>query len=182
MNKDIVLTSIIFILIIVFGYVMLTQEPEEKVVVKVEYDTTYQKDTVTQYIPFDRLTKETIVVDSTHSINYDSLIAQAFEEWNSSIKDTVSKTYVVKADTTLPDSLVTAEIAFYSPLPIHPSSYFVNKFTTKIPTITKTITIETTHTPLLTYGLSIAIGYGVFSKKADVLIGVGIQLNAGKIF
>ena len=182
MNKDIVLTSIIFILIIVFGYVMLTQEPEEKVVVKVEYDTTYQKDSFAVYIPYDRLIKETIVVDSTHSINYDSLIAQAFEEWNSSIKDTVSKTYVVKADTTLPDSLVTAEIAFYSPLPIHPSSYFVNKFTTKIPTITKTITIETTHTPWLTYGLSIGIGYGVFSEKADVLIGVGIQLNAGKIF
>jgi hypothetical protein len=182
MNKDIVLTSIIFILIIVFGYVMLTQKPEEKVVVKVEYDTTYQKDTVTQYIPFDRLTKETIVVDSTHSINYDSLIAQAFEEWNASIKDTVSKTYVVKADTTLSDSLVTAEIAFYSPLPIHPSSYFVNKFTTKIPTITKTITIETTHTPLLTYGLSVSVGYGIITGKPDVYVGCGINLNFGKIF
>jgi len=158
------------------------QKPTVKEVVRVEIDTAYVRDTVVETIRFDRLSKETIVIDSSR-VNYDSLIAEAFKEWQTSLKDTTEKTFVVRADTTLPDSLVTADIAFHSPLPIHPKSYMTMKFTTKIPVVTNTITVEkiTTINPLLTYGLTVGVGYGFISQKPDVYVGAGVFLNVGKI-
>ncbi len=147
---------------------------------QVRIDTAYVRESYPVFIPFDRLSKETILVPS-QTVNYDSLIAEAFKEWQVSQTDTVEKTFVVKADTTLPDSLVSAEIAFYSPLPIHPKSYFKNTFTTKIPVIKETITITKTETPWLTHGVITAIGYGFIQGKPDVFVGYGINLNLGKI-
>jgi len=157
-------------------------KPIEKETIKVITDTTYVTDTVTQVIPFKLLSKETVIVDTSRSINYDSLITEAFKEWQSSIKDTILKDYIVKADTTLPDSVVSLSISFHSPLPIHPKSYFVNKITTKIPVIKEIITIEKTVSPLLSYGINTGVGYMIFNNKIDVYVGMGLQLNLGSIF
>ena len=171
-----IIVSVVMILGILERY---SQKPKE--VIREEVRVEYVRDTVNSYIPYDRLSKETIVIDSSR-VNYDSLIAEAFKEWQTSLKDTTEKTFVVKADTTI-DSLVTAEIAFYSPLPIHPKSYFQNRFTTKIPVITKTVTVTQVEytSPILTYGLTASVGYGFISQKPDVFIGAGIFLNVGKI-
>ena len=174
-----IIVSVVMILGILERYL---QEPTVKEVVRVEVDTAYVRDTVVETVRFDRLSKETIVIDSSR-VNYDSLIAEAFKEWQTSLKDTTEKTFVVKADTTIGDSLVTAEIAFYSPLPIHPKSYFQNRYTTKIPVVTNTVTITQVEytSSILTYGLTASVGYGFISQKPDVFIGAGIFLNVGKI-
>lgn len=153
------------------------QKSQEKVVIQRITDTTYVVDTISTVVPYERLSKETIVIHEK-AINYDSLIQEAFEEWKVFQKDTLQKTFVVTMDTTTNDSLVSAKVSFHSPLPIHPKSYFTSDFRVKIPVIKETVTVEkqAASTPLLTFGLHLGGGYTT-SNKVDGYVGIGLSLN-----
>lgn len=68
------------------------------------------------------------------------------------------------------DSLYTAWVSGYEPA--------LDSINLRLPTITETITKTIVKpSPLITVGLQVGGGYGVFNRKPDIYVGVGAQVN-----
>ena len=68
------------------------------------------------------------------------------------------------------DSLYTAWVSGYDPA--------LDSIDLRLPTITETITKTIVKpSPLITFGVQVGGGYGVFNRKPDVYVGVGGQIN-----
>ena len=68
------------------------------------------------------------------------------------------------------DSLYTAWVSGYEPA--------LDSIDLRLPTITETVTKTVVKpSPLITFGVQIGGGYGVFNRKPDVYVGVGGQIN-----
>ena len=66
------------------------------------------------------------------------------------------------------DSLYTAWVSGYEPN--------LDSINLRLPTITETVTKTIVKpSPLITFGVQVGAGYGVFNRKPDVYIGVGAQ-------
>lgn len=68
------------------------------------------------------------------------------------------------------DSLYTAWVSGYEPA--------LDSIDLRLPTITETVTKTVVKpSPLITFGVQVGGGYGVFNRQPDVYIGVGGQIN-----
>ena len=68
------------------------------------------------------------------------------------------------------DSLYTAWVSGYEPN--------LDSIDLRLPTITETVTKTIVKpSPLITVGLQVGGGYGVFNRKPDIYVGVGAQVN-----
>lgn len=68
------------------------------------------------------------------------------------------------------DSLYTAWVSGYEPA--------LDSIDLRLPTITETVTKTIVKpSPLITFGVQVGSGYGVFNRKLDVYVGVGGQIN-----
>lgn len=68
------------------------------------------------------------------------------------------------------DSLYTAWVSGYDPA--------LDSIDLRLPTITETITKTIVKpSPLITFGVQVGGGYGVFNRKPDVYVGIGGQIN-----
>jgi hypothetical protein len=68
------------------------------------------------------------------------------------------------------DSLYTAWVSGYEPN--------LDSIDLRLPTITETVTKTIVKpSPLITVGLHVGGGYGVFNRKPDIYVGVGAQVN-----
>lgn len=68
------------------------------------------------------------------------------------------------------DSLYTAWVSGYEPA--------LDSINLRLPTITETVTKTVVKpSPLITFGVQVGGGYGVFNRQPDVYIGVGAQIN-----
>lgn len=68
------------------------------------------------------------------------------------------------------DSLYTAWISGYEPA--------LDSIDLRLPTITETVTKTVVKpSPLITFGVQVGGGYGVFNRKPDVYVGIGGQIN-----
>ena len=68
------------------------------------------------------------------------------------------------------DSLYTAWVSGYEPA--------LDSINLRLPTITETVTKTIVKPlPLITVGLQVGGGYGVFNRKPDIYVGVGAQVN-----
>ena len=68
------------------------------------------------------------------------------------------------------DSLYTAWVSGYEPA--------LDSINLRLPTITETVTKTIIKpSPLITVGLQVGGGYGVFNRKPDIYVGVGAQVN-----
>ena len=68
------------------------------------------------------------------------------------------------------DSLYTAWVSGYDPA--------LDSIELRLPTITETVTKTVVKpSPLITFGVQVGGGYGVFNRKPDVYVGVGGQIN-----
>lgn len=68
------------------------------------------------------------------------------------------------------DSLYTAWVSGYEPA--------LDSIELRLPTITETVTKTVVKpSPLITFGVQVGGGYGVFNRKPDVYVGVGGQIN-----
>ena len=143
-------------------------------------DTTIIKEQNTLSSTIREMQTNTVIVDSTKYVNLDSLFQEALVYWKDSLL-TVPKEYVASKDTVIGDSLVTAKLSINSPIPIHPKTYIKAKFDYQIPVVKETITVTKTVTPLVTYGLQVGGGYGAINQKFETYIGLGLQLNFGRL-
>lgn len=68
------------------------------------------------------------------------------------------------------DSLYTAWVSGYEPA--------LDSINLRLPTITETVTKTIVKpSPLITFGVQVGGGYGVFNRQPDVYVGVGGQIN-----
>jgi hypothetical protein len=68
------------------------------------------------------------------------------------------------------DSLYTAWVSGYEPA--------LDSINLRLPTITETVTKTVVKpSPLITFGVQVGGGYGVFNRQPDVYVGVGCQIN-----
>jgi len=68
------------------------------------------------------------------------------------------------------DSLYTAWVSGYEPN--------LDSIDLRLPTITETVTKTAVKpSPLITFGVQVGGGYGVFNRKPDIYVGVGGQIN-----
>jgi hypothetical protein len=68
------------------------------------------------------------------------------------------------------DSLYTAWVSGFEPS--------LDSINLRMPTITETVTKTVVKpSPLITFGVQVGGGYGVFNRKPDVYVGVGWQIN-----
>ena len=68
------------------------------------------------------------------------------------------------------DSLYTAWVSGYEPA--------LDSIDLRLPTITETVTKTVVKpSPLITFGVQVGGGYGVFNRKPDVYVGIGGQIN-----
>ena len=68
------------------------------------------------------------------------------------------------------DSLYTAWVSGYEPA--------LDSIDLRLPTITETVTKTIVKpSPLITFGVQVGGGYGVFNRKPDVYVGIGGQIN-----
>ena len=68
------------------------------------------------------------------------------------------------------DSLYTAWVSGYDPA--------LDSIELRLPTITETVTKTVVKpSPLITFGVQVGGGYGVFNRKPDVYVGIGGQIN-----
>lgn len=68
------------------------------------------------------------------------------------------------------DSLYTAWVSGYEPA--------LDSINLRLPTITETVTKTMVKpSPLITFGVQVGGGYGVFNRKPDVYVGIGGQIN-----
>lgn len=68
------------------------------------------------------------------------------------------------------DSLYTAWVSGYEPA--------LDSIDLRLPTITETVTKTVVKpSPLITFGVQVGGGYGVFNRQPDVYVGVGGQIN-----
>jgi len=68
------------------------------------------------------------------------------------------------------DSLYTAWVSGYEPA--------LDSIDLRLPTITETVTKTVVKpSPLITFGVQVGGGYGVFNRKPDIYVGVGGQIN-----
>lgn len=68
------------------------------------------------------------------------------------------------------DSLYTAWVSGYEPA--------LDSINLRLPTITETVTKTVVKpSPLITFGVQVGGGYGVFNRKPDVYVGIGGQIN-----
>ena len=68
------------------------------------------------------------------------------------------------------DSLYTAWVSGYEPA--------LDSIDLRLPTITETLTKTVVKpSPLITFGVQVGGGYGVFNRKPDVYVGIGGQIN-----
>lgn len=68
------------------------------------------------------------------------------------------------------DSLYTAWVSGYEPS--------LDSIDLRLPTITETVTKTVVKpSPLITFGVQVGGGYGVFNRKPDVYVGIGGQIN-----
>jgi len=68
------------------------------------------------------------------------------------------------------DSLYTAWVSGYEPN--------LDSIDLRLPTITETVTKTVVKpSPLITFGVQVGGGYGVFNRKPDIYVGVGGQIN-----
>lgn len=68
------------------------------------------------------------------------------------------------------DSLYTAWVSGYEPA--------LDSINLRLPTITETVTKTIVKpSPLITFGVQVGGGYGVFNRKPDVYVGIGGQIN-----
>lgn len=68
------------------------------------------------------------------------------------------------------DSLYTAWVSGYEPA--------LDSIDIRLPTITETVTKTVVKpSPLITFGVQVGGGYGVFNRKPDIYVGVGGQIN-----
>jgi hypothetical protein len=68
------------------------------------------------------------------------------------------------------DSLYTAWVSGYEPA--------LDSINLRLPTINETVTKTVVKpSPLITFGVQVGGGYGVFNRQPDVYVGVGCQIN-----
>ena len=182
MERKSVISILLGLALVILTYLILAGYFTRQVtreVTRTIIDTVYVEDTVTISKYVKDMDTVTQVVDSTKRINLDSLWEEAKEYWNAK-NDSTQKNYIASKDTLVKDSLVSVKVSVSSPIPLHPLTTVNTVISYKIPTVTITKYVEVL--PLLTYGLTVSAGYALFNGKADILVGVGINLNLGRLF
>lgn len=128
-------------------------------------------------------------------VNIDSLWHEAKQYWLTILgtenSDTLNQIdYYAMADTTITDSMMTLQLQYISPIPLHPSGRF--NVHTEWYNQNITHTIETTITEKKSfwqrlfgsfhYSIQSGFGMGLIHKEFDVYIGVGVSYDIGSIF
>lgn len=123
---------------------------------KIKHDTVFITDT----FKYDKPKLQIVTIKDTIYVLKDSVKT----EGDSIILEREEKTYT-------DDSTYRAVISGYKPqldtLMVYPKTYIIEK--------TKTVTIEKKRK--FNIGLQVGSGYGIFNRKPDVYVGIGIQYN-----
>ena len=147
-----------------------SHKPEEYVVIK--RDTVWKDSIIREPAPAEsKETGETIYVKVPNNGDGSSCLNQH------STSDTIKQEEPSPLFVALPveqkryeDSLYTAWVSGYEPA--------LDSIDLRLPTITETVTKTIVKpSPLITFGVQIGGGYGVFYRQPDVYIGVGGQIN-----
>lgn len=175
------LIDILAVIALMVGSALLShyfwpKEAENKKPLPVKTDTVYVTHTVTDTLPGEMKlipVKEKVNIDSLWEEAKAYAIALIYKDKKQNKDSLGNYKFVMEADTTYRDSLLSENIKFVSPIPLHPKSYFVRSATWRTPLIREVYLKPETFWQRFSWSINAGFGYGVIHKEFDFYVGVG---------